>query len=176
MKRWYVIHVISGKEEVVKEKIQNKIEENNLFKFFGKLLIPYEEVVEIKFGKKEKSKRFFFPGYVLIDMSMNYKTWLLVKNTTYVINFVGSNSSTPIPIKDTEMTMLLEKINESFIKPKPKKVFKLGERIRVIDGPFSDFNGTVEEINYSKNKLCVGVLIFGRSTPIDLYFNQVEKV
>jgi len=176
MKRWYILHVISGKENDIKENIKKKIYDYNMFDLFGEILIPTEELVEMKLGKKEKITRVFFPGYILIEMLMNYKTWFLVRHTSNVINFIGGTSGNPIPVNVKEIRLIIEKITESIEKPKPKKYFELGEMVRVINGPFSDFNGTVEEINYSKNKLCVGVLIFGRSTPIDLNFNQVEKI
>ncbi|HFL8819551.1 MAG TPA: transcription termination/antitermination protein NusG [Candidatus Azoamicus sp. OHIO2] len=175
MKRWYVIHVMSSKEDEITKKIKKKISEQHISNLFGNILVPFEEFIEIKSGKKEKGKRNFFPGYIFIEMSMNYRTWFLVKHTDQVIGFVGSNVGTPIAVSNEEVEMIIEKMNQSFYKPKHKKSFNLGEMIRVIDGPFSEFNGTVEEIYYSKNKLCVGVLIFGRSTPIDLNFNQVEK-
>ena len=117
-----------------------------------------------------------FPGYVLVEMIMNDETWYLIRNISQVLGFIGGSTGKPIPISDEEVNLILNRVNESSFKPKPKKLFKLGEMIRVVDGPFSDFNGTVEEVNYNKNRLCVGVLIFGRSTPIDLDFSQVEKI
>ncbi len=174
MKRWYILRVISGREESVKQTIEKKIYKQMYFKSFGKILIPSEEFVEIKFGRKEKSFKKIFPGYILIEMLMSYKNWFLIKHIREVINFVGGSFGIPIPVSNKEMQVLMEKIKKS--KPKHKKDFSVGEVIRVINGPFSDFNGTVEELNYIKNKLCVAVSIFGRSTPIDLNFNQVEKI
>lgn len=175
MKRWYVLHVISNKEEEIARKLKKKIAEQQLDKLFGQILIPFEEFVEIKYGKKETGKRNIFPGYILIEMFMTYRTWILVKHTEQVIGFVGGGLGTPIPVSNKEIEVIIAKIAASSYKPKPKKTFNIGEMVRVVDGPFADFNGTIEEINYSKNKLCIGVSIFGRSTPVDLNFNQVEE-
>lgn len=144
--------------------------------YFGKILIPTEDIIELKFGKKRKSQRKMFPGYVLVEMVMTDETWYLIRNISQVLGFIGGSTGNPIPITEDEVNLILNRVKESSFKPKPKKYFKLGEMIRVVDGPFSDFNGTVEEVNYNKNRLCVGVLIFGRSTPIDLDFSQVEKI
>jgi len=176
MKKWYIIHTFSGQEIKVKDSLQDTIKQKNLNKFFGKILIPTEDIIEIKSGKKKKSKRKIFPGYILIEMTLTNETWYLVQNISHVFGFVGGKIGHPLPISDNEAKNILEKIKESTYKPKPKTLFEAGEMIRVIDGPFSDFNGTVEEVNYDKNRLCVGVLIFGRSTPIDLDFSQVEKI
>lgn len=176
MKRWYIVSVFSGKEKDIKDSILKKINDVSLKKFFGRVLVPMEHFIEVKHGKKEQGQRCFFPGYILIEMYMMYKTWSTIKNIPGIIDFLGCALGSPIPIKETEINLILSRIEESSCKPKPKKIFKIGEMIRVINGPFSDFTGKVEEINYSKNKLCVGVLIFGRSTPVDLNFNQVEKI
>ena len=160
----------------VKNSLKKKIKFNNLEDEFGKILIPTENIIEIKSGKKKKSERKFFPGYILIEMIMSNTTWRLVKNIPNVFGFIGGKSGYPLPISEQEKKNILEKIQESSKNPKPKILFEPGEMVRVIDGPFSDFNGTVEEVNYDKNRLCIGVLIFGRSTPIDLDFSQVEKI
>jgi transcriptional antiterminator NusG len=175
-KNWYIIQTVSGHEIKVKDSLQDKIAQLKLNTFFGKILIPTEDVIEIKSGKKITSKRKIFPGYILIEMLINEETLQLIKEIKQIFGFVGGNTNKPTPLTDTETKIILEKIKESSEKPKPKKLFKIGEIVRVIDGPFLNFNGTVEEINYDKNRLCVGVLIFGRSTPIDLDFNQVEKI
>lgn len=175
-KKWYIIQTVSGHENKVKESIQEKIIQLNLNSFFGKILIPTEDIVEIKSGKKYTSKRKIFPGYILIEMQITEETLNILKNIKNTFGLIGGSTGNPTPLTDEETLNILEKIKESSQKPKPKKLFETGEMVRVIDGPFSDFNGTVEEINYDKNRLCVGVLIFGRSTPIDLDFSQVEKI
>lgn len=176
MKKWYIVHTFSGQETKVKDSLEEKIKQKKMENLFGKILIPTEDIIEIKSGKKRKSKRKIFPGYILIEMNVTDETWYLVQNISHVFGFIGGKLGNPTPISDKEATSILEKIKESSYKPKPKKLFEPGEMIRVIDGPFSDFNGTVEEVNYDKNRLSVGVLIFGRSTPIDLDFSQVEKL
>lgn len=176
MKKWYIVHTFSGQETKVKDSLEEKIKQKKMDNLFGEILIPTEDIIEIKSGKKRKSKRKIFPGYILIEMNVTDETWYLVQNISHVFGFIGGKLGSPTPISDKEATLILEKIKESSHKPKPKKLFETGEMIRVIDGPFSDFNGTVEEVNYDKNRLSVGVLIFGRSTPIDLDFSQVEKL
>lgn len=176
LKKWYIIQTVSGLETKVKELLEDKITELNLNKLFGKILIPTEDIIEIKAGKKHTSKRKMFPGYILIEMQINEKTLHIIKNTKQIFGFIGGTIENPKSLTEYETKIILEKIKESSNKPKPKKLFETGEMVRVIDGPFSDFNGTVEEVNYDKNRLCVGVLIFGRSTPVDLDFNQVEKI
>ncbi len=176
MKKWYVLHTFSGQEAKIKNSLIEKIKQKNLENQFGEILIPTENIIEIKSGKKKQSERKIFPGYILIEMIMTEETWYLVKNTSQVLGFIGGNSGNPVPISNKEAEYIIKKIKESSEKPKPKILFEPGEMVRVIDGPFSDFNGTVEEVNYDKNRLCVGVLIFGRSTPIDLDFSQVEKI
>lgn len=175
-KKWYIIQTVSGHEIKVKDSLQEKIINENLTLFFGQILVPTEDIVEIKSGKKYTSKRKIFPGYIIIEMQINEETLQLIKNIKNTFGFVGGTLNNPATLTDPEIKNILEKVKESSTKPKPKKLFEIGEMIRVIDGPFSDFNGTVEEINYDKNRLCVGVLIFGRSTPIDLDFSQVEKL
>jgi transcription termination/antitermination protein NusG len=176
MKKWYIIHTLSGNEFKVKELLEDKINEQNLNDFFGKILIPIENIMEVKFGKKQTSKRKIFPGYILIEMDMNSQSWNLIKNTNQVFGFVGGKPGNPIPISENDINSILNKMKESSKNPKPKILFKQNEIIKIINGPFSGFNGTVEEINYDKNRLCISVLIFGRSTLIDLDFSQVEKI
>jgi len=176
MKKWYIVHTFSGYEYNVKVSLENEIIQKGMQNFFGNILIPTEDVIELKFGKKRESKRKIFPGYVLVEMIMTDDAWYLIKNISQVLGFIGGYSAKPIPLSEDEVILILNRVTESSFKPKPKKLFKIGEMIRVVDGPFSDFNGTVEEVNYNKNRLCVGVLIFGRSTPIDLDFSQVEKI
>ncbi len=176
LKKWYIIQTVSGHETKVKDLLESKITQLKLNRLFGKILIPTEDIIEIKAGKKHTSKRKMFPGYILIEMQINEKTLQTIKNTKQIFGFIGGTLEKPTPLTDNETHIILEKIKASSNKPKPKKTFELGEMVRVMDGPFSDFNGAVEEINYDKNRLCVGVLIFGRSTPVDLDFNQVEKI
>lgn len=176
MKKWYIVHTFSGYENHVKLALESEIKQKKMYSYFGEILVPTEDIIELRFGKKKKSKRKMFPGYVLVEMIMTDETWYLIRGISQVLGFIGGNAGRPTPISDEEINLIYNKVNESSFKPKPKKLFKLGDIIRVIDGPFSDFNGTVEEVNYNKNRLCVGVLIFGRSTPIDLDFSQVEKI
>jgi transcriptional antiterminator NusG len=142
---------------------------------FGEILVPTEEVVEMKEGKKRKSERKFFPGYVLVQMEMNNDTWHLIKESPKVLGFIGGTTDKPAPISDAEANAILQRVEEGVDKPRPKIVFEPGEVVRVTDGPFTDFNGVVEEVNYEKSRLRVSVLIFGRSTPVELEFGQVEK-
>lgn len=172
---WYVIQTYSGCEVKVKFLLEKRIIESNMSSSFGKILIPTEKIVELRNGRKYKSERKFFPGYILIQIGMNESAWYLVRNIPKVLGFVGGNFNKPLPISDLEIKNILCKMDESGDKPKPKVSFEAGELIRIIDGPFIDFNGTVEEVNYYKNRLRVAVLIFGRSTPVDLDFSQVEK-
>ncbi len=173
--RWYVVHAYSGFEGYVKRSLQERIKQTGMEALFGDILVPTEEVVEIKRGQKRKSERKFFPGYVLVQMEMDDNTWHLVKSIPKVMGFIGGSSDKPSPISDREATLILQQVQDGVDKPKPKVLFEVGEEIRVIDGPFSDFNGVVEEVNYEKNRLRVSVLIFGRSTPVELEFGQVEK-
>ena len=173
--RWYVIHAYSGYEQQVMRTLQERIKLNGMENQFGEILVPTEEVVEMREGKKRKSERKFFPGYVLVQMEMNDDTWHLVKEAPKVLGFIGGTSDKPAPITVDEANSILQRVEEGVDKPRPKIVFEPGEVVRVNDGPFTDFNGVVEEVNYDKSKLRVSVLIFGRSTPVELEFGQVEK-
>lgn len=174
-KRWYVVHAYSGFEKLVKQALQESIRHKSLEHKFGEILVPTEEVVELRNGQKRKSERKFFPGYVLVEMIMDEETWHLVRETPKVLGFIGGTSDKPTPITAKEAEAILQRVQDSTEKPKPKVLFEVGEVVRVIDGPFADFNGAVEEVNYEKNRLRVAVLIFGRSTPVELQFDQVEK-
>jgi transcriptional antiterminator NusG len=174
-KRWYVVHAYSGFENQVKRSLIDHVARSGLQDKFGEILVPTEEVVEMREGQKRKSERKFFPGYVLVQMEMDEDTWHLVKNVPKVMGFIGGTSDKPAPISDREADVILQRIQEGVEKPKPKVLFEPGEVVRVIDGPFNDFNGVVEEVNYEKSRLRVAVLIFGRSTPVELEFGQVEK-
>lgn len=173
--RWYVVHAYSGFEKQVQKSLAERIEREDMGEFFGDILVPTEEVVEMRAGQKRKSERKFYPGYVLVQMEMNDESWHLVKATPKVMGFIGGSSDKPAPISDKEADLILQRVSDSTDKPRPKVLFEPGEMVRVTDGPFNDFNGVVEEINYEKNRLRVAVLIFGRSTPVDLDFSQVEK-
>ena len=175
-KRWYVVHAYSGFEKQVQRSLKERIERAGMEDQFGEVLVPTEEVVEMKKGVKRKSERKFFPGYVLVEMEMNEDTWHLVKDVPKVMGFIGGRQDQPAPISEREADMILNRVREGADKPRPKVLFEPGEMVRVIDGPFNDFNGTVEEINYEKSRLRVAVSIFGRSTPVELDFQQVEKL
>lgn len=174
-KRWYVVHAYSGYEKKVATALKERIELHNMQDSFGEVLVPTEEVVEMRGGQKRKSERKFFPGYVLVQMDLSDDSWHLVKETPRVMGFIGGKADKPAPITEKEAEAILQRVDDSADKPKPKTLFEPGEMVRVIDGPFNDFNGVVEEVNYEKNKLRVAVLIFGRSTPVELDFSQVEK-
>jgi len=174
-KRWYVVHVYSGFENHVKRSMAERIAHAGMEDRFGEVLVPTEEVIEMRAGQKRKSDRKFFPGYVLVQMEMDDDTWHLVKDVPKVMGFVGGTSDRPAPISDREAQRILDRVQEGVEKPKPKVLFEPGEVVRVVDGPFADFNGVVEEVNYEKSRLRVAVLIFGRSTPVELEFGQVEK-
>ncbi|HCA27331.1 MAG TPA: transcription termination/antitermination protein NusG [Betaproteobacteria bacterium] len=174
-KRWYVVHAYSGFEKSVRRTLLERIDRAEMQGLFGEILVPVEEVVEIKSGQKSISERKFFPGYVLVQMEMTDESWHLVKNTAKVTGFVGGTAMKPTPISDKEVENILHQVQEGVEKPRHKVSFEVGEMVRVTDGPFTDFNGTVEDVNYDKNKLRVSVLIFGRSTPVELDFGQVEK-
>ena len=174
-KRWYVVHAFSGFEKQVQRSLTERIERAGMQDLFGDILVPTEEVVEMKGGQKRRSDRKFFPGYVLVEMEMNEETWHLVKEVPKVMGFIGGTSDRPAPITEKEANTILNRVQEGVDKPRPKILFEPGEMVRVIDGPFNDFNGTVEEVNYEKSRLRVAVLIFGRSTPVELDFHQVEK-
>jgi transcriptional antiterminator NusG len=173
--QWYVVHAYSGFENQVKRTLQERITRSGMQDKFGEILVPTEEVVEMRDGAKRKSERKFFPGYVLVQMEMNDDTWHLVKDAPKVMGFIGGTSDRPAPISQREADSILQRVQEGADKPKPKVLFEVGEVVRVIDGPFNDFNGVVEEVNYDKSRLRVSVLIFGRSTPVELEFGQVEK-
>lgn len=174
-KRWYVVHAYSGYEKKVAGALKERIELNGMQDKFGEVLVPTEEVVEMRGGQKRKSERKFFPGYVLVQMDLDDSTWHLVKETPRVMGFIGGKADRPAPITDKEAELILQRVDDSAEKPTPKTLFEPGEMVRVIDGPFNDFNGVVEEVNYEKSRLQVAVLIFGRSTPVELEFSQVEK-
>ncbi|MDH5191923.1 MAG: transcription termination/antitermination protein NusG [Gammaproteobacteria bacterium] len=174
-KRWYVVHAYSGFESHVKRSLEERIKLHGMEDMFGEILIPTEEVVEMREGQKRKSDRKFFPGYVLVEMEMNDDTWHLVKDVPRVMGFIGGTSDKPAPITEKEANEILNRVQEGAEKPRPKTLFEPGEVVRVTDGPFNDFNGVVEEVNYEKNRLRVSILVFGRSTPVDLEFGQVEK-
>ena len=173
--RWYVVHAYSNFENKVKQALEERIKREGLEDHFGKILVPTEEVVEMRSGQQRKSERKFFPGYVLVQMELTDETWHLVKDVPRVLGFIGGTSDRPAPISEKEAMSILNRVKEGENKPRPKTLFEVGEVIRVIDGPFKDFNGVVEEVNYEKNKLKISVLIFGRSTSVELGFNQVEK-
>jgi transcriptional antiterminator NusG len=173
--RWYVVHAYSGFENRVKQSLLERIERSGMQDKFGEIMVPTEEVVEMREGQKRRSERKFFPGYVLVQMDMDDDTWHMVKDVPKVLGFIGGTSDRPAPITDKEADAILQRVQEGAEKPRPKVLFEPGEVVRVIDGPFNDFNGVVEEVNYEKSKLRVAVMIFGRSTPVDLDFGQVEK-
>lgn len=173
--RWYVVHAYSGFEHQVKRSLAERIKLAGLEDHFGDIMVPTEEVVEMREGQKRKSERKFFPGYVLVQMDMNEETWHLVKSVPKVMGFIGGTPDKPAPITEKEAQGILQRVQEGVEKPRPKVLFEPGEVVRVTDGPFNDFNGVVEEVNYEKSRLRVSVLIFGRSTPVELEFGQVEK-
>ncbi|AAZ96346.1 NusG antitermination factor [Thiobacillus denitrificans ATCC 25259] len=185
--RWYVVHAYSGFEKSVARALEERIERAGMRDRFGvivdektgkprpAIMVPVEEVVEMRAGQKKTAERKFFPGYVLVQMEMDDDTWHLVKSTPKVTGFVGGTATKPAPISEKEVQAILDQMREGVEKPKPKVLFEVGEQVRVIDGPFTDFNGNVEEVNYDKSKLRVSVMIFGRATPVELGFGQVEK-
>ncbi|MFH4354254.1 MAG: transcription termination/antitermination protein NusG [Neisseriaceae bacterium] len=175
-KQWYVVHAYSGFEKKVVKHLKEHVVRNNLEDKFGEILIPTEEVVDIKDGKKKITERKFFPGYILIQMEMSDETWHLVKSTPKINGFIGGTAHKPVPISQREVDRILNQVQSGVEKPKPKVEFEVGEHVRVTKGPFADFNGMVEEANYERNKLKVSVQIFGRETPVELDFTQVEKV
>lgn len=174
-KRWYVIHAYSGFEAQVKRSLEERVKRADMQDMFGEILVPTEEVVEMRGGQQRRSERKFFPGYVLVNMEMTDETWHLVKDVPKVMGFIGGTGDRPAPISDKEADAILQRVQEGVEKPRPKVLFEPGEVVRVVDGPFNDFNGVVEEVDYEKSRLKVSVLIFGRSTPVDLEFTQVEK-
>ena len=173
--RWYVVHAYSGFESYVKKVLESRIATSEHKKKFGEIMVPTEEVVEMREGSRRKSERKFFPGYVLVQMEMDNDTWHLVKQVPKVLGFIGGTSDKPAPISEAEADAILNRVEEGVDKPRPKVLFEVGEVVRVNDGPFNDFNGVVEEVNYEKSKMLVSVQIFGRSTPVELAFGQVEK-
>ena len=173
--RWYIVHAYSNFEHKVKVSLEERIKRGGLEDKFGEILVPTEEVVEMKEGQKRRSERKLFPGYVFLQMEMDDETWHLVKDVPKVLGFVGGSSDRPAPISDREADNMLQRVQEGADKPRPKVLFEPGEVVRVIDGPFNDFSGVVESVNYEKSKLQVAVQILGRSTPVELDFGQVEK-
>ena len=183
-KRWYVVHAYSGFEHQVQRALDTRIARAEMQDKFGQVLVPTEEVIEMRAGQKRKSERKFFPGYVLVQIDthedagiprIDDDSWHLIKETPKVMGFIGGTAERPLPIKDSEADVILRRVQEGVDKPKPKVLFEPGEMVRVTEGPFNDFNGVVEEVNYEKSRLRVAVLIFGRSTPVELEFGQVEK-
>lgn len=173
--KWYVVHAYSGMEKAVERNIRERVNRAGMEDKFGRILIPVEEVVEVRQGVKRTTERKLFPGYVMVEMVMDDDTWHLVKNTSRVTGFVGGARNRPTPISETEVMKIVNRMQEGSDRPRHKVEFEVGEYIRVKDGPFTDFNGTVEEVNYDKSKLRVSVTIFGRATPVELEFSQVEK-
>ena len=173
--RWYVVHAYSGMEKAVERNILERINRAGMQDKFGRILVPMEEVVEVKNGQKKTTERKFFPGYVLVEMVMGDDTWHLVKHTNKVTGFVGGAKNRPSPISEAEVAKIVNQMQEGTEKPRHKIEFVVGEYVRVKDGPFTDFNGSVEDVNYDKSKVRVAVTIFGRSTPVELEFSQIEK-
>lgn len=173
--RWFVVHAYSGFEAQVKRSLEERIERVGMGDLFGEILVPTEEVVEMRSGQQRKSERKFFPGYVLVNMELTDETWHLVNDTPKVLGFIGGTGDRPTPITEREANAILQRVQEGVDKPKPKVLFEPGEVVRVVDGPFNDFNGVVEEVDYEKSRLKVSVSIFGRSTPVELDFGQVSK-
>ncbi|WP_430435589.1 transcription termination/antitermination protein NusG [Methyloversatilis sp.] len=175
-KRWYVVHAYSGFEKSVQRALTERVARSGMQDKFGQILVPVEEVIEMRGGQKAVSERKFFPGYVLVEMEMDEDSWHLVKSTPKVTGFVGGSANKPTPISDKEVNKIMQQMQEGVEKPRPKVLFEVGELVRVKEGPFTDFNGSVESVNYEKSRLHVSVTIFGRATPVELEFSQVEKV
>ncbi|WP_449284029.1 transcription termination/antitermination protein NusG [Luteimonas yanweni] len=184
MKRWYVVHAYSGFEKSVAQALRDRIARMEMDEKFGDVMVPTEEIIEMRSGQKRRSERKFFPGYVLVQIAthdeggiprIDSESWHLVKETPKVMGFIGGTAAQPLPIRDEEADAILARVQEGVEKPRPKVLFEAGQMVRVVDGPFNDFNGVVEEVNYEKSRLRVAVLIFGRSTPVELEFGQVEK-
>ncbi len=173
--RWYVVHAYSGFEAQVKRSLEERVKRYGMEEFFGEILVPTEEVVEMRNGKRKTTERRLFPGYVFVEMVMEDDTWHLVKHTSKVTGFVGGAKNRPAPISEAEIQKIVDQVQEGNDKPRHKIEFMVGELVRVKEGPFTDFNGSVEEVNYEKSRLRVSVAIFGRSTPVELEFSQVEK-
>ena len=174
-KRWFVVHAYSGYEKRVANSLKEQVELQGMQDFFGEILVPTESVVEMGDGKKRKSERKFYPGYVLVEMEMNDQSWHLVKATPRVMGFIGGTAEKPAPLSPKEADAILQRVKDGVDKPTQKTIYEPGEVVRVIDGPFADFNGSVEKVNYEKSRLQVSVSIFGRATPVELEFSQVEK-
>ena len=174
--RWYVVHAYSGMEKAVERNLRERIDRAGMQAKFGRILVPTEEVVEMKNGKKAVTERRFFPGYVLVEMLMDDETWHLVKHTSKVTGFVGGAKNRPAPISESEVMKIVHQMQEGVEKPRPKVEWEVGEVVRVKEGPFTDFNGAIEEVNYDKSKVRVSVTIFGRATPVELDLHQVEKI
>ena len=174
--RWYIVHAYSGMEKAVERNLRERIDRAGMQDQFGRILVPTEEVVEVKNGKKSVTERRFFPGYVLVEMVMSDDTWHLVKNTSKVTGFVGGAKNRPSPISEDEVMKIVNQMKEGIEKPRPKVEWEVGEVVRVKEGPFTDFNGSIEDVNYEKSKLRVSVTIFGRATPVELDFGQIEKI
>jgi len=174
-KRWYVVHAYSGFEKSVQRALIERITRAGMQDKFGQVLVPVEEVIEMKNGQKSISERKFFPGYVLVEMNMDDDSWHLVKSTPKVTGFLGGSAMKPTPISEKEVQTIMQQMQAGVEKPRPKVLFEVGEAVRVKEGPFTDFHGTVDDVNYDKNKLRVAVTIFGRATPVELDFGQVEK-
>ena len=174
-KRWYVVHAYSGFEKSVQRALIERVARHGMQDAFGRILVPVEEVVELRSGQKSISERKFFPGYVLVEMEMNDESWHLVKSTPKVTGFVGGAANKPTPISEKEVEKIMQQMQDGVEKPRPKVLFEPGEVVRVKEGPFTDFHGSVEHVNYEKSRLRVSVTIFGRSTPVELEFGQVEK-
>ena len=173
--RWYVIHAYSGFEGKVKRSLEEYVKRAGMEDLFGDVLVPTEEVVEMRGGQQRKSERKFFPGYVLVNMELTDDTWHLVKSVPKVMGFIGGTGDRPAAIPDSQANAILQRMQDGVEKPRPKVLYEPGEVVRVVDGPFTDFNGVVEEVDYEKSRLKVSVLIFGRATPVDLEFSQIEK-
>ena len=174
-KRWYVVHAYSGMEKSVRRALLERIDRAGMQDKFGQILVPTEEVVEVRGGQKSVSERRFFPGYILVEMEMTDETWHLVKNTNKVTGFIGGKLNKPTPVPARDIDKILQQMQEGVDKPRPKILYEVGELVRIKDGPFADFNGNVEEVNYEKSRVRVSVTIFGRATPVELEFGQVEK-
>ncbi len=183
-RRWYVVHAYSGFEKTVAQALRDRIMRTGMQDRFGEVMVPTEEVIEMRSGQKRRSERKFFPGYVLVQIAthdeagiprIDSESWHLVKETPKVMGFIGGTAASPLPIRDDEADAILQRVQEGVEKPRPKVLFEPGQMVRVVDGPFNDFNGVVEEVNYEKSRVRVAVLIFGRSTPVELEFGQVEK-
>ncbi|WP_373740083.1 transcription termination/antitermination protein NusG [Neisseria sp.] len=175
-KHWYVVQAYSGFEKNVQKTLKERIARESMEHYFGQILVPVEEVVDIKNGRKTISERKFFPGYVLVEMEMTDDSWHLVKSTPRVSGFIGGTANRPLPISQREVDAILQQVNSGVEKPKPKVEFEVGQQVRINEGPFADFNASVDEVNYERNKLRVSVQIFGRETPVELEFGQVEKI